>query len=84
MPMPGADTSTPAAAAAPSAPVTLEPARPIRPMERSICSSASARRTSRAYPRPCGRGIEISNIVLYLDDDSRGTQWDGSTTASRW
>ncbi len=79
--MPGADTSTPAAAARRRAAVTLEPARPICPMERSICSSASARRTRRAYPRPCGRGTEISNIVLYLDHDSGGTQWDGSTTA---
>jgi len=39
--------------------VTLDPARPIRAIERSICSSASARRTRGAYLRTCRSGTVI-------------------------
>ena len=70
--MPGAETSTPAAAARRRAAVTLEPARPICPMDRSICSRAWARRTGGAYRRPCEYGTEIPNIVLYSDRQPEG------------
>src|SRR5438874_31009 len=66
MPIPGAETSTPARAARRRAAITLDPARPMRPIDRSICSSASARRTRRAYRTPCGESIAIPNIVPYL------------------
>ena len=62
--MPGAETSTPARSARRRAAITLDPDRPMRPIDRSICSSASARRTRGAYRSACGDAAAILNIVL--------------------
>src|SRR5436190_987088 len=70
MPIPGADTCTPARAARRRAATTLEPTRPIRPIDRSICSRASARRTPGTLPLRLANG-EPRSLTLFAIGGAR-------------